>query len=436
MMLVLAPKITNRLKYTFYLMLKDLLGIEPAFTTSTDEFLNFEGPKLAYGVSLNEDHLYFASNRLLFETGISTCEITCFNFQGSKAFFPVYQKSSALPFDVFAAAFFLVSRYEEYLPHMRDEHGRFRANQSEAFRNGFLRKPLINIWSLELKKILEDRFPQIECKVPVFRFIPTIDIDAAYAYKYKGLTRTIGGFAKALNRGDLVEFRERVKVLLGRMPDPFDTYKLHLELQRKYSLKTIFFILLADYGINDKNLPVHNRYFRQIIRELADYADAGIHPSYASACNPAILEKEISRLSAILHRDITKSRQHFLRLEMPATYRNLIQCDIQEDYTMGYAEEPGFRASICTPFNFFDLDLDTLTPLQIFPFSLMDGTLNDYMGLTPVQASEVISELLFEVKSVGGTFISLWHNSTLNDQHHWKGWLNVYENMIKNAVTA
>lgn len=435
-MLVLTPKITNRLRFTFNLLLGDLLGVEPVFTVSKEEFLSFDGPKLSYGITLNDDHLFFASNRLLFENGISACEINYFDFQGTKAFFQVYQKTSALPFDVFAASFFLVSRYEEYLPHMRDEHGRFRANQGEAFKNGFLRKPLVNIWSIEIKRVLQSRFPQLKFKMPAFTFIPTIDIDAAFAFSHKGLTRALGGFVKALNRGDMVEFRERLDVLLGRRSDPFDTYSMHLELQRKYALKTIFFILLADYGVNDKNLPVHNRFFRQIIRELADYADVGIHPSYASAGNATLLGKEISRLSAILHRDIIKSRQHFLRLEMPSTYRNLIHCDILEDYTMGYAEEPGFRASICTPYHFYDLDLDTQTPLRIFPFTLMDGTLNDYLDLTPAQAFEVITQLMKEVKVVGGTFISLWHNSTLNDQHHWKGWLKVYEDMIKLAVTS
>ncbi|HPT02472.1 MAG TPA: polysaccharide deacetylase family protein [Bacteroidales bacterium] len=434
MLLVLAPKITNRLRYIFNLLLNDLLGLETCFTASLDEFSTYEGAKFSYGVSLESDALFFAANHLLFETGISSCEVSCFDYAGSKAFFAVYQKSSAMPFDVFAASFFLVSRYEEYLPQMRDEHGRFRAMQSEAYRNGFLRKPLVNSWALELKKVLQDRFPELEFSLPSFKFIPTIDVDAAFAYKHKGMTRAVGGFFKAINRSDYQELRERIEVLLGRRADPFDTYEVIMALQKKYSLKTLFFILLADYGVNDKNLPVQNRYFRQIIRELADYADVGIHPSYASSGNAAVLQKEISRLSGILHRDILKSRQHFLRLEMPTTYRNLINCDIAEDYTMGYAEEAGFRASICSPYNFFDLDLDRKTPLRIFPFALMDGTLNDYMDLTPVQASDLISNLMKEVKAVGGTFISLWHNSTLNDQRHWKGWLMVYEDMIRLAV--
>lgn len=436
MLLILTPKITNRLKYIFGLLLGDLLGIEVEYTVSADEFSACEGAKFSYGVVPGGDELYFASHRLLFETGISTCDVSCFDFAGSKAFFAIYQKSSAMPFDVFAASFFLVSRYEEYLPHMRDEHGRFRAAQSEAFRNGFLRKPLVNIWALELKKLLHNRFPELIFLLPSFKYIPTVDVDAAFAYSHKGITRAIGGFLKAMNRGDFQEFRERLDVLIGRKPDPFDTYSVHLSLQKKYSLKAIFFLLLADYGPNDKNIPVHNRYFRQVIRELADYAEIGIHPSYASAGNVTLLQKEISRLANILHRDITRSRQHFLRLEIPITYRNLINCDISEDHTMGYAEEAGFRASICTPYHFFDLDLDTKTPLRIFPFALMDGTLNDYMDLTPAQATELISQLIKEVKSVGGTFISLWHNSSLNDQRHWKGWLKVYEDMIRMAVEA
>jgi hypothetical protein len=43
-----------------------------------------------------------------------------------------------LPFDPLAATFYLVSRYEEYLPFIPDEHGRFPAKQSFAFSNGFL----------------------------------------------------------------------------------------------------------------------------------------------------------------------------------------------------------------------------------------------------------------------------------------------------------
>jgi hypothetical protein len=135
-----------------------------------------------------------------------------------------------------------------------------------------------------------------------------------------------------------------------------------------------------------------------------------------------------------LNRDITKSRQHFLKLDLPTTYRNLINLDIRDDYTMGYALLPGFRASICDPFPFYDLDLESETKLIIHPFTVMDGTLRDYMNLGIEEAISSIHKLIDEVKAVEGTFISLWHNESLSDQQRWKGWRNVYESMIRYAI--
>src|SRR5436190_8549265 len=122
---------------------------------------------------------------------------------------------------------------------------------------------------------------------------------------------------------------------------------------------------------------------QSLIKSLADYADIGIHPSYASNENRKQVKKEIRRLNKVLKREVTRSRQHFLKVTFPETYRTLIELDIEEDYSMGYASEIGFRASICTPFNFYDLDLDVETKLKLVPFMLMDGTMKDYMKLTP-----------------------------------------------------
>jgi hypothetical protein len=270
--------------------------------------------------------------------------------------------------------------------------------------------------------------------MPSYRFIPSIDIDAAYAYKNKGFTRALGGIVKAFQNKDLDDVKLRIKVLFNLEHDPFDTFELQMKLQQQYKYRPIYFVLLADYGINDKNIPHTNRYFRQLIRYLADYADIGIHPSYASSIEPSLMVMETARLAKILKREVELSRQHFLKLSLPETYRNLINNDITHDYTMGYAEVPGFRASICTEFPFFDLDQDLQTNLIIHPFAVMDGTLHDYMKVSPQKAINNIRELIDEVKKVGGTFIPLWHNSTLNDSGEWKGWLKVYTEMVEEGM--
>jgi len=434
MLLILIPKETNRLHFTMQLMLTQLLGLEVGYTNELSVFELYDGPKFSYGVSVDEKYLFFASNGLLFESKISAKELRHFTFEAGVVFFPINDTDSVLPFDVFAASFYLVSRYEEYLPHMRDNHNRYLASGSDAYQQGYLHKPLVNIWSLKIKAILQQWFPSITITTPVYSFVSTIDIDAAYAFKNKGITRALGGIAKAFQSRDYDEVRHRIRVLFRLEHDPFDTFELQMRLQKKYNYQAIYFILLADYGPNDKNIPYNNRYFQRLIKFLADYAEIGIHPSYASSLEPPLMVMETARLSKILKRDVELSRQHFLKLSMPETYRNLINNDIIHDFTMGYAEVAGFRASICTPFPFFDLDQDSITNLIIHPFAAMDGTLHDYMNLTPQKATETINKMINEVKNVGGTFMPLWHNPALNEIGDWKGWLKVYIDMVEEGL--
>ena len=78
---------------------------------------------------------------------------------------------------------------------------------------------------------------------------------------------------------------------------------------------------------------------------------------------------------------------------MPSSYNHLLAAGITHDYSMGFADRVGFRAGTCTPFYFYDLDFEIQTPLKVFPFALMDTTLNDYMKLTPKQSLGRIRDL-------------------------------------------
>jgi hypothetical protein len=228
---------------------------------------------------------------------------------------------------------------------------------------------------------------------------------------------------------------ERLRVLMGLEKDPYDTYDWQLQMAEKYHLRQIYFFLVGDYGEYDKNIPVDgSRSFQSLIKSVADYADVGIHPSYQSNTNRLQLRKEIRRLRTVLKNDIVKSRQHFLKVTFPETFRNLLEFDIREDYSLGYASEIGFRASICSPFPFYDLDLDVSTKLKLTPFMLMDGTLKDYMKLSPEESVERAKQLIDEVRAVNGTFVTLWHNQSVNDREEWAGWRTVYEQIVAYAV--
>lgn len=431
MLLIYTPNTNNRIKYTFDLIFKYILVAEFRITVSEEEFINYEGPKINYSKQRFSDEIFFFPSELLFESGINGREISFLDFKDSKAFFPVYNKDSALPFDPFAASFYMVSRYEEYLPYIRDKYGRFHASESMAMKNGFLHKPVVNIWAREIGKIIKKRHREFITSPQKYKHLPTIDVDVAFAYKYRCLLRTTGAYIKSLLNFDFKTMAERTKVIFGYADDPFDTYSYQIDIHNRYNLKAAYFILFGNYGEYDKNIFFQNHKYHELIKSLADYADVGIHPSYSSNDDPKKLKKETELLSQVLKKEITISRQHYLKIDLPITYRNLLNLGISHDYSMGFAIEPGFRAGICTSFNFYDLDMDNETALRVHPFTVMDGTLCDYKEMSPDQAINEIKSLIDEVKAVDGEFISLWHNDSLSETGRWKGWRKVYEEMLK-----
>ncbi len=430
MLLIYCDKITPRVRYAVDLMIREVLCGTYTLTddkarleTSEEAVLNYSNDKRLPGLRI-------APARLLFENGIRDQEIK----MGKQETIPTLFAGSSeglLPFDVFAAGFYMVTRYEEYLPHRSDQHQRFSAADTLAFRKGFLKKPVVNIWAAQLKTALLRIYPHLSFGKRTYQFINTFDIDNAYAYKEKGLLRTIGGLARSLTEFDLKGFSERLQVNMGYKNDPYDTFDYLLGIHKKHRLKTICFFLLADYGKNDKNVPVTSRRFRSLIQYMADYTEVGIHPSYGSNSEPEKLKTEVERLAEITKREVTRSRQHFLRLSFPETYRRLADRGITDDYTMGFASETGFRAGICSSYHHYDLDSESLTKLRIHPFVAMDGTLNEYLNMKPDVALKELETLIAEIKAVQGTFISLWHNETINDMGKWKNWRTVYERTIE-----
>jgi len=431
MLLVYTHKITPRLNYIFKHFFVRILQIPVSFTSKVADFVAHNGPKITYSKSPLASEFFIRSHELLFDQGINDIDITVLKWDDTPCFFPAGE-SSSIPFDIFAASFYLISRYEEYLPHVQDYHERFPAEESIAFKNGFLEQPVIDIWAFKFLELLKKKFPNYNYGKREFKMVSTIDVDAAFAYKHKGIVRTIGGFLMDIVNFRLYNLWNRLLVNLNFRKDPFNTFSEILEIQKKHQVETLFFFLLGDYTTFDKNIPAANSKFQSLIKSVGDYAKIGMHPSYFSFKNFEKLKKEKLRLENITNTPIVFSRQHFLRLCLPETYQNLLDLDIQEDYTMGYAKYVGFRASTCTPFYFYDLDFEIQTPLKVFSFAFMDVSLRNYMQLENDESLAKILELKENVKKVNGTFISLFHNESLSENEEWIGWLDIYKKMLIN----
>lgn len=431
-MLVYTPHITNRIRYIFDLLLQDDLGLPGNITTDLDFFLQYDQPKLAYNYQPINNVPTIGINGLLQEKGIKNKNITVSKHNNLPVFFET-EKEFALPFDVFAASFYLISRYEEYLPFEPDKHGRFQAEQSFAYKNKFLQKPLVDYYVLMLKDILQQHYPQIKIRERKYKFRPTYDIDSAYAHKNKGLVRNTGSILASIAKGNWQSVSNILQVVFGGKKDPFDTYDIINEIHIAYQLKPTFFFLVGDYDEYDKNISIHISEFKTLIKSIADNAEVGIHPSYASNKNPALLNKEIQRLSQVLNRDIKKSRQHFLMLRFPNTFNHLLENDITEDYTLCYSSQPGFRASYSKAFFFYDVEREIKTTLKLHSCAFMDATFQYYLEVSPKQSLQYILPIIEELKKVNGTCISLSHNSAFCNQKGWNNWADTYETIIKAA---
>jgi hypothetical protein len=433
MLLVYSHRITPRIRYIFKHILTSTLLIPVSFTSKVEDFVAHNGLKLSYTKTALGSEFFIKSNDLLFEQGVNDLEINVQKWDDVPCFFATNINSS-LPFDIFAASFYLITRYEEYLPHVKDTHGRFTAEQSLAFKYKFLEKPVIDIWSYKFLSLLKERFPDYTYKTRKYNYISTIDIDNAYAYKHKSFIRGFGGFFMDIFRFKLRDVWNRTAVNLNLKKDPFNTFNELLSFKKEFNIKTIFFFSIGDYTTFDTNVSASKNKYKLLIKNVQDYALVGLHPSYFTMNNASMLKKEKGRLENITNTTIKKSRQHYLRFNLPETYQQLIDLEIDEEYSMGYASNVGFRASTCTPFYFYDLDFEIQTPLKVFPFALMDTTLNDYLKLTPKQSLGKIRDLRNEIKAVNGTFITLFHNESLSDYLRWKGWKRLYESMLKIAT--
>ena len=414
MIAIYTNRITPRLQYTLNLVFKTVLKVDYVLFHDKQSFTASDLPKISYCQEKIKGEIHFFATSLLFESNIQKQNIEIRKIDGFPTFY-YYNKNAILSFDAFAMIFYLVSRYEEYTETQRDKHGRFRVTLSLAYQNDFLKIPLVNHLCLKIQQLLIQKYPSLKFPKQQFQFLPTYDIDYAWSFLHKGLKRTLGGYARAAITGNFQEIIERFQVQFGFKNDPFHTFGILDNFHQQHRLSPIYFFLIGDISYFDKNIPHENLTFQRLIQQIATQYKIGLHPSYISNQFLEKVAMEQERLATITNQKIIRSRQHFLKLSISKTYQNLIQNNILEDYTMGYATQVGFRASIATPYFWYDLENEKATNLKIFPFQIMDVTLTEYLKLNMEDSKVLIQEIIENTKAVNGLFSTLWHNNNINE---------------------
>jgi len=403
-----------------------ILGIEVTFTTKVEDFIKHTGPKITYTKKPLQNEFFVKSIDLLFEQGISDLQIIVSRWGEVPCFFPANERSD-IPFDIFAASFYLISRYEEYLPHVKDMHGRFPPKESISYQYSFLQQPVVDLWAFKFREKLKERFPDLEYKQRTYTYKSIVDVTTSHGFANRGFVRSTAGLLL-----DLVSFRlrrvgQRIGVWFNPKKDPYNNYEYLINLHKKFKVKSMFFFQFASYSTYDKNVSPNNNKFKFLIKSIADYSTVALAASYSSFDDISILKNEKKRLAEVINRDVCSSRMRYNRVDVPNSYRNLVDAEFTDDYTMGYTHEIGFRAGTCTPFHFYDINLELQQPIRVHPFAFHDYALVSMASKEEI--SEKINGLYQRVKSVNGDFTSIFSIELLGGDKS-KVWKQLYESVI------
>ena len=417
-----------RLKFVLDWLLKERLHVNYCVTSSITDtaglpfFISY-GKALPNSISIPNEHL-------LFERGVHKIDPKTGTWKDIPTLFPASGNEFSLPFDLFSGLFFLLSRYEEYNSYTPDKHERYPATNSVLYKKGWLMRPLADEWVAAFRKQVQE-VSGMHIEAPHFLYLPTYDIDMAYSHLHKGIGRIAGAYIRALIKGDVKQLSERIQVLKKKQKDPYDSFRWLRQLHKEYDYKPLYFVLSSfKRTAFDRNIHPEHPAMLRVIKNLARESTVGLHPSYFSdRANAFGKEKKI--LELVSGRSVNISRQHYIKMKMPQTYRLLLENGITEDYSMGYGTHLGFRAGTGSSFAWYDAERDVITPLRIYPFCFMDTTAHFELKLSATEAFEKLDVMSRHLHKAGSTMITVFHNFSLGTSIEWKGWRQAYEHFMQ-----
>jgi len=337
-----------------------------------------------------------------------------------------------LNLDIIASIFFMITRYEEYIQlEMKDEHQRFPAEESIAYKEGFLMRPIVNEYIELLFYLIKKLNPDIGISKRKFEVFMTHDVDHLLMYDnfpIKRLTcdlirkKSFNLFIKSL----ICFLKGKWHYRKDYKKDPY--WLFHYFLKEEKGVKNVFYFMSGGTFKWEKEYNIKDKKVLELIKELQDSkVEIGLHGSYYSFNNKSRLKKEKKILDNILGIKKYGIRQHYLKFDIKKTLQIQNELDFKYDTTCGYSKHEGFRFGICCPFRVYDLERDKALDLIEIPLIVMDVTLKDHRKLTIDEAIKVIQNLKNVCQKHNGVFTTLWHNSFFYENEEWK---KVYKECI------
>lgn len=346
-------------------------------------------------------------------------------------------------YDILGLTYWMLSRQEEVGRTDLDEHGRFPATSSHAYKHGYLERPVVDEWLHILGQVIQRTWPGIVLKQHSFSTKVSHDVDEPSRYGFRSMPALVRAIA-----GDVIKRRDFKSARLApwvRMntrthlhcADPANTFDWIMDASEKHGLQSAFYFICGHTHSNDADYQPEHPAIRHLIRRIHQRSHAiGLHPSYGTYQNPLLIRQEADRLRKIcaeegIEQNEWGGRMHYLRWENPTTMRGWADAGMTYDSTLSYADHSGFRCGTCFEYPAFDPVAKESLSLRVRPLIAMECTVmaSRYMGLgTGEAALSKFIELKNICRAVGGCFTLLWHNTQFETEPERQ----IYRNILAN----
>ena len=342
---------------------------------------------------------------------------------------------SIIHYDILGLTYWMLNRIEEIGRTDLDNHSRFPATASHAYKHGYLERPIVDEWLYILGQVIQYTWPALELKQHNFNMKISHDVDRPTRYGFrdaKGLLRAMGGdFLRDKKLNVLWQapyIRLTTKSCLNKQ-DPYNTFDWIMDNSEAAGLVSAFYFICGGKHANDADYNIEHPVIRNLMRKIyARGHEIGLHPSYETYKKPELIKEELERLRIVcqeegIQQQIWGGRMHYLRWQHPITLQAWNDAGLDYDSTLSYADRPGFRCGTCFEYLGFNPVTQEILKIRIRPLIAMECTIisSQYLGLGLTDnAQQKLINLKSTCEKVSGAFTILWHNSEIiNDKQKY-----------------
>ena len=395
MLLVYTHKITPRIRYIFKHIFENMLMINFDLTSKVEIFVAHSGPKFSYSNKPLGDEFFIKSHLLLFEQGVMPQKLKLDYWEELPIFFKTNGEGNC-PFDIFAASFFLLSRYEECMPYLKTNSGYFDPSQSISMKFDFLELPIVDLWIAKFEKELASNFHEIDKKndrKPLKKIL--LEVPLAFRYSNRSFLENLEDIFSSIWKLNFKHLIIQILVLIRLKNDPFDTFDYWEEWFERSSIKPKVFFLFSQSSSYQITTSIFNLRFRKIIKKTGDFFSLGLLTSAKAQIDPKKqMMREKNDFQKLTNRTIFDVRLSNGIVDLRKDYEMLSENEFKNDFSMGYLDRFGFRAGTATPFYFYDVSRELQLSLKLTPIFATEVSLRKLNNSLPFENLRAVYEKL------------------------------------------